>query len=199
MSTAILIDGGFFHQKYRLSFGNQTPQEVANFLNHYCYRHLNERVKDDDGKSFHFEKVRDLYRIFYYDCEPLDKTVFHPLRGNVNLKDSNTYTWMHDFLSELKKTRKFALRLGELSMNKTGYVLKDKSQKDLISGKRTVNSLTDRDFMLNIEQKGVDMRIGLDIASLAYKKQVDTIVLIVGDSDFVPAAKLARREVLILS
>ena len=45
-----------------------------------------------------------------------------------------------------------------------------------------------------IEQKGVDMRIGLDIASLAYKKQVDQIVLISGDSDFVSAAKLARRE-----
>lgn len=38
------------------------------------------------------------------------------------------------------------------------------------------------------------MRIGLDIASLAYKKQIDQIILIAGDSDFVPAAKLARRE-----
>ena len=38
------------------------------------------------------------------------------------------------------------------------------------------------------------MKIGVDIASLAYKQQVDKIVLISGDSDFVPAAKLARRE-----
>ena len=38
------------------------------------------------------------------------------------------------------------------------------------------------------------MKIGVDIASLAYKKQVDQIILIAGDSDFVPAAKLARRE-----
>lgn len=38
------------------------------------------------------------------------------------------------------------------------------------------------------------MRIGLDIASLAYKRQVEQIILISGDSDFVPAAKLARRE-----
>ncbi len=38
------------------------------------------------------------------------------------------------------------------------------------------------------------MKIGLDIASLSYKKLVDQIVLIAGDSDFVPAAKLARRE-----
>lgn len=38
------------------------------------------------------------------------------------------------------------------------------------------------------------MKIGLDIASLAYKQQVDQIVLVAGDADFVPAAKLARRE-----
>lgn len=40
----------------------------------------------------------------------------------------------------------------------------------------------------------MDMKIGLDIASVSYKKQVDQIVLVAGDADFVPAAKLARRE-----
>ena len=45
-----------------------------------------------------------------------------------------------------------------------------------------------------MRQKGVDMMIGVDIASMAFKKQVDKIILIAGDSDFVPAAKLARRE-----
>lgn len=54
--------------------------------------------------------------------------------------------------------------------------------------------MTEKDFELTIRQKGVDMKIGMDIASLAYKRQVDQVVLIAGDSDFVPAAKLARRE-----
>ncbi|MGL4189653.1 MAG: NYN domain-containing protein [Sphaerotilus sulfidivorans] len=47
---------------------------------------------------------------------------------------------------------------------------------------------------LGLRQKGVDMRIGLDISTLAFKDHVDTVVLVAGDSDFVPAAKLARRE-----
>jgi uncharacterized LabA/DUF88 family protein len=50
------------------------------------------------------------------------------------------------------------------------------------------------DVALGLRQKGVDMRIAIDIASLTLKKQVSTIVLVAGDSDFVPAAKLARRE-----
>ncbi|MBS7374208.1 MAG: NYN domain-containing protein, partial [Muribaculaceae bacterium] len=47
---------------------------------------------------------------------------------------------------------------------------------------------------LEVRQKGIDMKIGVDIASLSLKKFVDVIVLFSGDSDFVPAAKLARRE-----
>lgn len=54
--------------------------------------------------------------------------------------------------------------------------------------------LRDTDVTLDLRQKGVDMRIGLDIAALALKRFVSTIVLVAGDRDFVPAAKLARRE-----
>lgn len=38
------------------------------------------------------------------------------------------------------------------------------------------------------------MRIGIDIAHLSFCKQVDKIILISGDSDFVAASKQARRE-----
>lgn len=63
-----------------------------------------------------------------------------------------------------------------------------------MKGTKSLEDLEDRDFTLSLDQKGVDMEIGLDIASLAYKKQVDQIILISGDSDFVPAAKFAWRE-----
>jgi uncharacterized LabA/DUF88 family protein len=54
--------------------------------------------------------------------------------------------------------------------------------------------LTAPDFEPNIHQKGVDMRLGLDIAALTLKSHVDALVLVAGDSDFVPAMKFARRE-----
>ncbi len=55
-------------------------------------------------------------------------------------------------------------------------------------------SIQANDIALGLRQKGVDMRIAIDIASITLKKQAQTIVLVSGDSDFVPAAKLARRE-----
>ncbi len=55
-------------------------------------------------------------------------------------------------------------------------------------------AVTPNDVRLGLRQKGVDMRIGVDISTLTLKKQIDTIILVTGDSDFVPAAKVARRE-----
>ena len=88
-----------------------------------------------------------------------------------------------------------ALRRGEVRKElHRSWVLRADAQKALLSGQRAVADLTDEDFTFAVRQKGVDMRIGLDIASLAHKRQADTIILVAGDSDFVPAAKLARRE-----
>ena len=64
----------------------------------------------------------------------------------------------------------------------------------MISGKLDPSTLDENQFVYHATQKGVDMRIGLDIAALTFKRQVERIVLIAGDSDFVPAAKMARRE-----
>jgi uncharacterized LabA/DUF88 family protein len=43
-------------------------------------------------------------------------------------------------------------------------------------------------------QKGVDIRIGLDIAWISLKRVADVLVLVTGDSDFVPVMKFARKE-----
>lgn len=54
--------------------------------------------------------------------------------------------------------------------------------------------LSDADFSKDIQQKGVDMKIGLDIAWISFNKIADRILVATGDSDFIPAIKLARRN-----
>ena len=66
-------------------------------------------------------------------------------------------------------------------------------QAKLTTGEACV-TLTADDLEPNVVQKGVDMRLGLDIAALTLKAHVTVIVLVAGDSDFVPAMKFARRE-----
>ena len=55
-------------------------------------------------------------------------------------------------------------------------------------------ALLDSDFDLDINQKGVDLRIGLDMARLALNDRVRAIVVVTGDSDFIPGFKFVRRE-----
>lgn len=184
--TAILVDGGFYRKRARFLWGEKTAEARAKELMAYCQAHLKDRPD---------KEIRQLYRIFYYDCEPVGRrSVYHPLRKqNIDLDRSETYIWTTAFLSELKQKRKLALRLGRLSPQ-MNYNLKPSVTKALCAGKIHVSDLTEGDFIFNATQKGVDMKIGIDISSLAYKKQVNQIILIAGDSDFVPAAKLARRE-----
>ena len=182
--TAVLIDGGFYRKRAQFYFGEKTPKERADELETYCKRHLSEKY------YYH-----DLYRVFYYDCPPIEKKIYHPLLGKaVDFSKSAIYLWTEEFFKELKKRRKFAIRLGKLSESHAYFSLKEKPLKELIKGRMKTTDLKEKDFLLEIDQKGVDMKIGLDIASLSYKKQVAQIVLISGDSDFVSAAKLARRE-----
>ena len=68
----------------------------------------------------------------------------------------------------LKEQRKVALRMGHLS-EISGWIIHPRVQKEIFAGKRTYDSLTDDDFILEVKQKTVDMKIGLDVASLTYK------------------------------
>ncbi len=78
------------------------------------------------------------------------------------------------------------------------FVIK-KKEKKLFKGEIYITDFTNDDFTYHAKQKGVDIKIGLDIATLALKKLVQKIVLISGDSDFVPASKLARVEGIIFT
>ncbi len=184
MKTAILVDGGFYRRRAQKIFGDISAEKRAIELVNYCKRHLKTHGEDND-----------LYRIFYYDCPPTSKRIFHPfLQRQVDFSKTELFLWMSQFLNELKKKRKLALRLGKLAEEQAYYTIRPNIIKKLCNGSMQFCDLEESDFSVQIDQKGVDMRIGLDIASLAYKKQVEQIILISGDSDFVAAAKYARRE-----
>lgn len=182
--TAILVDGAFYRKRAYYIFGDKTPADRSLELSSYCHRHIKE---EKEGAT--------LYRVFYYDCPPVNKQVYHPLlKRAIDLGKTPDYIWANEFLKELKHQRKFALRLGRLAKEQAHFSIKQDSMKKIINGTLKIEDLKESDFSLSINQKGVDMRIGVDISSLAFKKQVDRIILISGDSDFVPAAKQARRE-----
>lgn len=193
MKTAILVDGGFFIKRYRSlhpGWDKKTPEQVAKDLHSVSLKNLAKVNK----KGFDSGYPHELYRIFFYDCPPLSKRAKNPVSGSeFDFKNTPESKFRTQFHAELKQLRKVALRLGRIS-NNGRWIIKPEKVKELLNRKIQISDLSAHDVRYDARQKGVDMRIGLDIASLAYKKSVDQIILVSGDSDFVPAAKLARRE-----
>ena len=121
-----------------------------------------------------------LLRILYYDCAPYIGAVRLPISGElIEFKGSDGW------LRALARKDLFAVRRGTLKFR--GF----KPKRVPISPKR--QALSDADFAPDFEQKGVDMRIGLDMALISDSRTVDRIILISGDTDCVPAMKYGRR------
>jgi uncharacterized LabA/DUF88 family protein len=119
-----------------------------------------------------------IFRILYYDCARYSGTVKQPVSGT-DLIFQSSDAWLH----ALSHKDLFAVRRGVLKFR--GFKPKKTPVPPAI--------LTDTDFEPIFEQKGVDMRIGLDIAAYSDNQAVDRIILVSGDTDCVPALKYGRR------
>ena len=125
---------------------------------------------------------------------PLTKRVHNPIdKKCITFANTPEAIFRNKIIDLLKQKRKVALRLGHLK-DSGNWLIRPSKTKDLLSGKITVGDLGPNDVYYEMKQKSIDMKIGVDIASLSIKHFVDRIVLISVDADFVPAAKLARRD-----
>jgi uncharacterized LabA/DUF88 family protein len=219
---AVLIDGGFFLKRLRNwpSVDRTDPASVADAARWLCKRHVQKLIgeKANVGRSVWLDHV---YRLFYYDAVPFEGAPHHPLKNQqINFATTPEAKLRHGLFDAIRRKRKFALRLGHLKKD-GDWVPHNRHMKGLLKLKNhadylaevlaggptdparsraalealsTWQALTADDIRLPLRQKGVDMRIGLDISTMTLKGQVDTIILVTGDSDFIPAAKVARRE-----
>ena len=195
IKVAILLDGGYYLKRLpsiRNDIDASNPKEVAESIGQLIDGHLrqiNEVYRYPNPKQL-------LYRCFFYDAWPYDKKAHLPISNKaIDYSKSDVAQFRNRLLELLRYQPNFALRMGEVKRpGNSSWVLKEQAQKRLLKGEITASDLIDDDFTANLHQKGVDMRIGLDIASLTLKNLVSIIVLVSGDSDFVSAARLARRE-----
>jgi uncharacterized LabA/DUF88 family protein len=185
--TAILVDGAFFLARYRKVWADRDPNDaraVAKTLFGMALEHLKVLDRPRDG----------LYRIFFYDCPPLEKTLTKPVSGeSFDFARTNAAGFRRDLHEQLRRQRKLALRLGRLA-DRGEWQLKRTAYQQLHDAELEWEDLGDEHFEPDMRQTQIDLQIGLDIATLTFKRLVDQIILVAGDGDFIPAAKLARYE-----
>lgn len=165
----------------------EMPAKVlAERMWHYWIKHVDRKNGEE------------LYRIFYYDCPPLEIKAEHPItKEQLNFAKSDIAKYQNDLHNALLHQPYVACRMGYLNTNdKEWGFIRDNSKniKKLIRGDLKPEDINPNDISLKPTQKGVDMKLGIDITTVVLKKLANKIILISGDSDFVPAAKQARVE-----
>jgi uncharacterized LabA/DUF88 family protein len=121
-----------------------------------------------------------LFRVLYYDCSYYEGHVKLPVTGA-----DHHFTGNDQWLKDVAAKDFFAVRRG---------VLKFRGWKPKKIPIAAAAAMTDNDFNPDFEQKGVDMRIGLDMAICAENRSVERLILLSGDTDCVPAMKYVRRS-----
>lgn len=174
---AVLMDGGFVKKKLSQRNGHfPTAEEVRTEV---------ERINNHPRLE-----GRELLRVYFYDAPPANALLVNPVDGvHTDLTAHATYAQNVSLQQTLELEPDFALRMGDTAVH--GWKLGQQANRNLQANPRAP---TANDFVPDIKQKGVDLRIGLDIARLSLRALAGIIVVVTGDSDLVPAFKFARRE-----
>jgi uncharacterized LabA/DUF88 family protein len=114
--------------------------------------------------SAHLAGSSELLRTCYYHCLPYQSDV-------PTSEEAARFARMQRFLDALERLPRYLVRTGQL-VRRGSY----------------------QDGSPVLEQKQVDILLALDVALLAVKRQVTEMVLVTGDSDFLPALRIARDE-----
>jgi uncharacterized LabA/DUF88 family protein len=105
-----------------------------------------------------------LLRSYYYTCEPWQS-------NPPSTDERKRFSAAQRFHNYLRRIPNFEVRLGRLA-----YRGQDIHNKPIL------------------EQKQVDILFAIDLLRLSYRSAISQAVLVTGDSDFIPAIKIAKDE-----
>ena len=172
-----MVDGGFMKKK--LERKHKRFPTVADV-----------QAEIDRIKKHPLLRAHSLLRVYFYDAPPATGKIKNPIdQIEIDLSKSAHYSSNISLQQSLEMQPDFALRSGDTIVH--GWSVGECALKQMLKKPRPLEA---KDLVPNIEQKGVDLRIGLDIARLSLRSLVNIIVVVTGDSDIVPAFKFARRE-----
>jgi uncharacterized LabA/DUF88 family protein len=116
------------------------------------------------------------FRTYVYDCPPYQSNP--PTKPESEKKAS-----FDKFKFNITRLSRFEFRMGHLQLvrDEEGNVIKKQDGEPVL------------------RQKGVDMALGIDMASLSVGNKIDKAIIVAGDSDFVPAIQVAKQAGVIVT
>lgn len=128
-------------------------------------------VGKEVGIHFDLEKLpeelakgAEILRTYYYNCLPYQS-------DPPSQEEAERFSRSQKFYSKLSKFNRFEVKLGTL-----------------------VPRGVDKEGKTIFVQKKVDILLGVDLAILSGKQQINEAIIVAGDSDFIPAVEAAKDQ-----
>ena len=134
--------------------------------------YLEKTLKNEfDELRIDFEKLSEelagsvqILRTYYYNCMPFQDDPPTQYQKELHAKRDR-------FMDRLQRLNRYEIRLGKL-----------------------VKRACEKCLYVRYEQKRLDVLMDVDLVRLSATRQIDQAILVTGDSDFVPAVKVAKMD-----
>jgi len=162
--TAVIIDWDNVRKGLFEAATKKDKELKVNYFESNTLKKLVESFIDED---------EELFRIFLYLTKPYypEKKVLSRFNESLRAKSQKVAENQKNFIKNIGICEFVAIRQGKLKF-------------------RGMDQKGNPIFV----QKQVDMLMGLDIAHLSYNRLVERILFFCGDSDLIPALKIARKN-----
>jgi len=152
--VAILIDGGYFLKRLpdvRPDVDSKDPKAVANAIEQLVQWHLECFNKVHNASSI----LQLLYRSFYYDARPYDEKAHLPVsKKPFDYAKTPQAKFRKELFDQLRSRPYFAVRLGEVRRHAPSWILKVRTQEQILKGEIKIDDLTDEDFSPALHLEG---------------------------------------------
>lgn len=175
----VFIDGNNFYHIINLMINNKiNPMGIK--ASHIDFKKLSESV------CSHFGVVWGGTR--YYNSVP-------------NVEDNKEIYWKHmNFLKSVEQLPNFKVISRKLQRHSTKEILQQKneviSNLDLCDSCKPLVETNCNDCIgtIKMREKGIDVKIAIDMVESAIKNRCDCVILVSGDADLIPALKLVEEN-----
>lgn len=171
--AAVFIDGGYWQKILKNRFGSPKIDLVA-FSDALC-------------------GTQERLRTYFYDCLPFQG-------DNPSEDEKELYKRKQSYLHALGLLPRFEIRKGRLARRTINF-----KEVERLDGSIFYLSCSDGDpaydpknIVIKFEQKGIDTLVGIDVTGLSVRRSISTVILVAGDSDFIPSIRVAKDEGMLI-
>ena len=170
--------------------------EAVIFIDGNNFYHNLKQIKIKPS-NLDFEKLVNIISN-HFNCELKEVRYYNSMP---TIRDGKDIYFSHlKFIDDLRKIPKFKIFTRKLQVHSTKELLKEKQElinsMDLCKSCKPIVEENLLGVIGNVKkkEKGIDITIAIDIVEFAVNKKADILILLSGDSDFIPALELAKKK-----